>query len=413
MANIFERLLQLYRIQNNSGKTPLEDFVTELLAGVLQMDQQLLDRFVNEVLLIAGVEFKVDSQVFFSLPSDQNCIIDLVFENDSTICFLENKVASGEGQRQLERYVAVLDRLNREQGKVTYLRYCTKSYDPKSVTACSFYQFRWQRVYEFLDKQEQTDIIREFLELLRGEKMAGIKDFSIEDIVIMKGIQDVIAKMDEVLDLARPTFIQHFGQPYQRDYERLKQIPPYNRYSLWTNTYNSEDIEIMIGFEMESVKNDVAPVLFVQVYRKKNNGFATKMQKHSEGNGNKFDFYQIDNDEVFAWYETSCCNSLPLLSKRREWLSGFRRRWQIQRASLTAMLFNSFNVVTPFGPLSPNGVFSPNWNILTIISNTHPGVFLLIGLLLLYLHFSLSNYLFHISFLTSKFYLHFHLFFVQ
>jgi hypothetical protein len=76
MANIFKRLLQLYKIQNNSGKTPLEDFVTELLAVKLLADQQLLDCFVNEVLLIDGVDFKVDSQVFFSLPSDQNCIID-------------------------------------------------------------------------------------------------------------------------------------------------------------------------------------------------------------------------------------------------------------------------------------------------------------------------------------------------
>jgi hypothetical protein len=310
MANIFERLLQLYKIQNNSGKTPLEDFVTELLAGILLTDQQLLDRFANEVLLIDGVDFKVDSQVFFSLPSDQNCIIDLVFENDSIICFLENKVASGEGQRQLERYVAVLDRLEKELSKKTYLRYCTKNYDPKTLMACSFYQFRWQRVYEFLEKQEQTDIIEAFLELLRGEKMAGVKDFSIEDIVIMKGIHDVITKMDEVLDLARLTFIQHFGQPYQRDYERLKQIPSFNRYSIWTNTYNGEDIEIMIGFEMESVKDNVAPVLFLQVYRKKNNGFATKMQKHSKGTYDKFDFYQIENDEVYAWYETSLLHFL-------------------------------------------------------------------------------------------------------
>lgn len=67
MANILERLLQLYKVQNQSGKTPLEDFVTELVVGILQIDQQLLDRFVNEVLLIDGVGFKVDSQVPFSL----------------------------------------------------------------------------------------------------------------------------------------------------------------------------------------------------------------------------------------------------------------------------------------------------------------------------------------------------------
>jgi hypothetical protein len=326
MANIFERLLQLYKKQKNIEKTPLEDFVTEVLVGVLQTDQQLLDCFVNEVLLIDGADFKVDSQVFFSLPSDQNCIIDLVFENDSTICFLENKVASGEGQRQLDRYADVLNQLHIEKSKKAYLRYCTKNYDPKTVTACSFYQFRWQRVYEFLEKQEKTDLIRAFIELLRGEKMAGIKDFSVEDILIMKGIQDVIAKMDEVLDLAKPVFTQHFGQPYQRDFERLKQIPPYNRYPLWTNTYNGEDIEIMIGFEMESVKDNVDPVLFVQVNRNKNNKFATKMQAHSEGNGEKFEFYQIENDEVFAWYETSLLHFLTADNQKERMVAWFSEK---------------------------------------------------------------------------------------
>ncbi|RHW42837.1 hypothetical protein D1B31_04475 [Neobacillus notoginsengisoli] len=310
MANIFERLLQLYQKQNSCGKTPLEDFVTELFVGILQMDQLLLDGFVNDVLLIDGSDFKVNSQVRFSLPSNQNCIIDLVFENNDTVCFLENKVASGEGHRQLERYVSVLDRLSRDKGKKTYLRYCTKNYDPKAVTGCSFYQFRWQRIYEFLDKQEQTDIIIAFLELLRGEEMGGIKDFSIEDIVVMKGIQDVLAKMDEVLDLARESFIQFFGQPYQRDHERLKQLPSQNRYSLWTNTYSGEDIEVMIGFEMESVKETVPPVLFVQVYRRKDLEFAVKVKSHLEGNGDKFDFYQIENDEVYAWFETSLLNFL-------------------------------------------------------------------------------------------------------
>lgn len=212
MANIFERLLQLYKLQSQSGKTPLEDFVTELVAGILQTDQQLLDCYVNEVLLIDGTGFEVESQVPFSLPSDQNCIIDLVFKNDSIICFLENKVASGEGNRQLERYITVLEGIEKERGKRVFLRYCTKNYDPKTVTACSFFQFRWQRVYEFLEKQEQTELISAFLELLRGEKMAGIKDFNIEDMMIMKGIQNVIAKMDEVLDLAKPAFIATFDR---------------------------------------------------------------------------------------------------------------------------------------------------------------------------------------------------------
>lgn len=331
MANIFERLLQLYKTQNTSGKTPLEDFVTELMAGILQMDQQLLDHFVNEVLLVDGTDFKIESQVPFFLTSDQNCIIDLVFENTSTICFLENKVASGEGQRQLERYATVLNQLETPKGMKTYLRYCTKMYDPKVVPACSFFQFRWQRVYEFFEKQLATPIIEAFLELLRGEKMAGVKDFALEDLVVMKGIQNVFTKMDEVLDLAKPAFTQNFGQPYQRDYERLKQLPPFNRYSIWTNTYNGEDIEIMIGFEMESIKDNTPPVLFVQVYRNKNRDFSIKMQTQFEGNGEKFDFYQIENSEVFAWFEVSLLNFLTVKNQKEQMVEWFTKKMVITK----------------------------------------------------------------------------------
>lgn len=39
--NIFERLLRLYKINTGTGKTPLEDFVTELLTGLLQTNQVL------------------------------------------------------------------------------------------------------------------------------------------------------------------------------------------------------------------------------------------------------------------------------------------------------------------------------------------------------------------------------------
>ncbi|MGE7219620.1 PD-(D/E)XK nuclease family protein [Priestia koreensis] len=327
MANVLERLLQLYNRQNKSGKTPLEDFVTEIVIGILQSHQQLLDRFVNEVLLIDGHNFKVNSQVPFSLPFDQNCIIDLVFENTSTICFLENKVASGEGKRQLERYVAVLQTQKSEMKKETYLRYCTKLYDPKKIKECSFYQFRWQRIYEFFDKQEKTDLIQAFLELLRGENMAGVKDFSIEDMMTMKGIYSVMTKMDEILDLTKGTFTELFGAPYQRDFERLKQIPSFNRYSLWTNRYNGQNIEIMMGFELED-EEQTPPLLFVQVYRKKDKEFADKIEHHCEESEDKFDFYEFENNEgkVWAWYETPLINFLTMENQKEQIVEWFAER---------------------------------------------------------------------------------------
>lgn len=82
----------------------------------------------------------------------------------------------------------------------------------------------------------------------------------------------------------------------------------------------------MVGFEMESVKENIAPVLFVQVYRKKNNVFATKMQKHSVGNNDKFDFYQIENGEVFAWYETSLLHFLTANNQKEQMVAWFSEK---------------------------------------------------------------------------------------
>ncbi|EIT86256.1 hypothetical protein A374_06641 [Fictibacillus macauensis ZFHKF-1] len=331
MASIFSRLLQLYKVKNKTGKTPLEDFITEVLAGILQSNQQLLDSFVNDVLHIEGSNFKVESQVPFTLECDKNCIIDLVFENETTICFLENKVASDEGERQLERYAAVLIKLAKLKFKDTHLRYCTKRYDPKTVSSCSFKQFRWQQIYEFLYKQEETEVINNFLQLLRSEKMAGIKDFQIEDVLVMKGLQAVMSKMDEMLELVLPDFTKNFGVPHQRGYGHLKQLPLHNQYCMLTTNYNESFIEVKVGFEMESVTDHPSPILFVQVHCDKDINFAQKMKSHSEGEDTKFDFYQIENEEVYAWFEETLLNFLASSRQKEEIIEWFARKMGVTK----------------------------------------------------------------------------------
>ena len=48
---IYNRLLELYKKNRASEKTPLEDFITEILVGVLENDNELLDSFVNNLKL--------------------------------------------------------------------------------------------------------------------------------------------------------------------------------------------------------------------------------------------------------------------------------------------------------------------------------------------------------------------------
>jgi hypothetical protein len=332
--NIFERLLRLYKVHKESGKTPLEDFVTEVLAGILQTNQSLRDSFVNEVLLIEGSNFKVSTQIRYSLPDDVNCIIDLVFENEDSICFLENKVMANEGDRQLERYATVLENIKQQSGQNVYLRYCTKMYDPKSVQDIDFYQFRWQRVYEFMKKQEESELITSFLELLRSENMAGTSDFNVGDIMVLKGMIESISKMDEVLDLAKPSFIKFFGQPYQRDYERLKQIPRFNRFSLWTTEkIRNSELEIMIGFEFDNIEDHKAPTLFVQV-----ECYDDSMKKLFKPLVQRFDYNDLEDGDFLVWFEEPLTNFLSMKNQKEKMVT-----WYVEKMGEVKKVFEEID----------------------------------------------------------------------
>ena len=81
---MFSRLLRMY--QSHSSKTPMEDFTTELLRGVLAANQELTDAFVQHFFNIQEVGFSIETQV--SYPASK---VDMVFSNKSTTIFIENK----------------------------------------------------------------------------------------------------------------------------------------------------------------------------------------------------------------------------------------------------------------------------------------------------------------------------------
>lgn len=91
---------------------------------------------------IQGDNFTIKSQRKYQLKDDIDCIVDIVIENEAMICFLENKVNSSEGDRQLERYTKVLNEINVKRNKEVYLRYCTKYYDKKDIKDINFIQIR-------------------------------------------------------------------------------------------------------------------------------------------------------------------------------------------------------------------------------------------------------------------------------
>jgi hypothetical protein len=211
-VNVFTALLKLYK--GSELKTPLEDFTTEILVNILGEDQSLTDCFVNTVLNIPGTTFQVSSQGCFPYKKDgrQFIKVDMVFRNEDSICFLENKVHSKEGDNQLKSYSDVLN--NFVGNKSTYLRYCTKFHEHKpNMTNHFFLQFRWSHISDFLKKNDNLEIVKTFLNFLESNQMGNSTEFTIEELLSLQHFNSVLMKMNAYIDKINPTFTSVFGSP--------------------------------------------------------------------------------------------------------------------------------------------------------------------------------------------------------
>jgi len=245
--NIFSRLLQLYR--TNSCKTPLEDFTTEILVGILSQNDELLDAFVNEILKIEGHGFTISSQEhFLSDEGIQNCKVDIIIRKEGMLCLLENKVNSSEGFEQLSRYGKVLDKYKVDYQ--THLRYCTKYYDYKAIEEHGFVQFRWPDVTRFLKKHNNSELIQEYLYFLKDHHMDNNTTFSAIDIIALENLNPLIQRMEVYLQKIKPSFEKHFGKC--KDVSNFRQIKDHSRFifikeSPFGNGYN----ELGVGFDFK------------------------------------------------------------------------------------------------------------------------------------------------------------------
>lgn len=207
---LLNRLLKLYK--THSTKTPLEDFTTEAFVGVLNLDKELKESFIKDFLKLPNDNYILDTQVRYPLENDIDCIIDIVLQGDNTICFIENKVDSTEGYRQLERYSLVLDQFKKE-GKQTKLVYCTKNYDPKEEQKYkhNFLYTRWHKIADFIKQQNRdTQLPFEFLNFLNKNKMSQDLTLTALDYITANNLISTISKFNDYIDRVEPIFLRYF-----------------------------------------------------------------------------------------------------------------------------------------------------------------------------------------------------------
>ncbi|MGW1454529.1 PD-(D/E)XK nuclease family protein [Salegentibacter agarivorans] len=206
---MFLDLFWLYKKNGYSNRSPLEDFNTEVFAGILRLSEPILKDFI-ELINLPVDSYEVKTQLHRSLDDRSDCIIDLVLIGDNNVCFVENKVNSGEGWEQLDRYCEALNVHYKNHRK--HLVYCTKFTDHKTETRHNFKQIRWYQIADILRNYNEDDTyLSDYLQFLKHHNMSQKNTFSPEMIIAMENIKEVSETMKIHVENSRPYFENIFN----------------------------------------------------------------------------------------------------------------------------------------------------------------------------------------------------------
>lgn len=244
--SLFNRLLKLH-----NGSTPLEDFFTELVAHLFSTNKEILYNWLKYLDLLdtnADLDAYISTQQTFERLSHHfsdsrpDIIIELVDGNDRDIIFIESKVGSSEGCRQLPRYAEILDKLSGFRNK--YLIYITRDFEPKERkvifqnipgSEVSFKQTRWHQFYQFLKTQADTILIEEIIKFMQEHHMAHNNQFSSIDIIALGNFTNSLKLMEQTMsDEVRDKFKKVIGSVVSQRATAFTQLQRHDRYLMYS-----------------------------------------------------------------------------------------------------------------------------------------------------------------------------------
>ena len=262
---MLNQLLKLYR--KHRTKTPLEDFTTEVFVGLLNLEDDIKDKFLYDFLKLPKSEYLLKTQMQYSLKDDKDCIVDFVIESKDIICFMENKVNSKEGYRQLERYGKVL-KTYAENDYETRLFYCTKYFDKKKYEHHNFKQIRWFHIAKFFKQFQENTLANEFINFLTSKDMAQELTFDAKDFLTLENLQSILKTTNNYLDRVKPIFKTTFKTDLKiSDARSASQIIKHNRLIYYFKDILGEKgwSELKYGFQLNN------PAIYVGIWIDKSN----------------------------------------------------------------------------------------------------------------------------------------------
>ena len=295
---MFKELLKLYK--KNANRVPLEDFTTEAFIGILNIEPQIKNDFIYNFLKLEKDEYFIKTQVFYDLSNDPNCIVDVVIEGDNHICFIENKVNSKAGYKQVERYSKLLEQIKTAEKVKTKFFYCSKFYEKQPIQFEEksdeknhyFEKRRWFQIASFLKKYSTNKTVQDFLSFLKQHGMSENLEVQDENLFAFQNMSKTIKLTKNYMNRLKPIFKKKFNKGEKvLDGVNISQIINHDRLIYYTGGSISTKgwSHIMYGFKLNEAK------LFVQIIVSRGN----KQHKEFKLAANKLDKnkYKIINHE--------------------------------------------------------------------------------------------------------------------
>jgi hypothetical protein len=203
---LFERL---YCYREKPKKHERENYLTELLAGVLERCPALCQQLCAHAgtPLPAGTVFRVRTQV--SYPAGRP---DLVLEAEAAgglLLLIECKLEASEGLGQLASYQQIAQASPARHKAILFL---TKYFEPDRQLPGLAY-LRWHQLFRFVQllPPPVSEIVTLFCEYLTHHRLHHAMSFTAADLLALEQIAATTAKMDEVLYSVEWLFRQQLG----------------------------------------------------------------------------------------------------------------------------------------------------------------------------------------------------------
>ncbi|MBO3273510.1 PD-(D/E)XK nuclease family protein, partial [Hymenobacter defluvii] len=204
--NLFERL---YRYREKASKHERENYLTELLATILERNPSLI------TILCTDAGINLPSRSVYTIRTQQSYAEgrpDIVIETAAheVLLLIECKLEAGEGHEQLANYQRILAASSAAQKGIIFL---TKYYEaPRAKPVVCL---RWYQLFQRLSKLPDSELLSLFREYLIFHRLHQPMSFQSADLLALEQIQATITKMDEILTPIEWEFRRYIGGTYQ------------------------------------------------------------------------------------------------------------------------------------------------------------------------------------------------------